>query len=218
VQWPLLADLPPEDVRELLRSERRRSFRRGEVVFHQGDPADVLHLVRKGRFAVRLTTPLGESVLVSLRGPGDLFGELALLAEGAGRVATVAALEDAETRALARAEFAALQAKHPRVSAVLLRLLAEQLRRTDERLLEAHYVDAETRVRRRLSELVDLYGRAAAADVAIPLTQEEVAQMAGTTRATVNRILREEQAAGRLTLGRGRIVVTEPDRLRAPGR
>jgi CRP-like cAMP-binding protein len=215
VQWPLLADLPEEDVRELLRAGRRRAFRRGEVVFHQGDPADVLHLVVKGRFAVRLTTPLGESVLLSVRGPGDLFGELALLAEGVGRVATVSALEDAETRALPRTEFAALQQKHPRVNAVMLRLLAEQVRRTDERLLEAHYLDAETRVRRRLSELIELYQRPGEAAVTIPLTQEEVAQMAGTTRATVNRILRDEEAGGRLTLGRGRIVVTDTERFRA---
>jgi CRP-like cAMP-binding protein len=214
VQWPLLADLPPEDIRELLRAGRRRSFRRGEVVFHQGDPAEVLHLVVKGRFAVRLTTPLGDSVLISVHGPGDLFGELALLSEGAVRVATVSALEEAETRALDRGEFAALQEKHPRVNTVLLRLLAEQLRRTDERLLEAHYLDAETRVRRRLGELIDLYG-GGAAEVTIPLTQEEVAQMAGTTRATVNRILRDEQAGGTLSLGRGRIVVTQPDRVRA---
>jgi CRP-like cAMP-binding protein len=126
----------------------------------------------------------------------------------------VTALEDAETRTLDRAAFAALQETHPRVNAVLLRLLANQLRRMDERLLEAHYLDAEARVRRRVSELIDVYGGGGTLEVTIPLTQEEVAQMAGTTRATVNRILRDEQASGTLSLRRGRIIVTQPDRLR----
>jgi CRP-like cAMP-binding protein len=218
VQWPLLVELPQEDVRELLRSGRRRTFRRGEVVFHQGDPADVMHLVVRGRFAVRLTTPVGDSVLVSLHGAGDLFGELALLSEGATRVATVIALEEAETRALDRAAFGALQKRHPRVNAVLLRLLADRLRRTDERLLEAHYLDAEARVRRRLVELTDFYGHGAESEVTIPLTQEELAQMAGTARATVNRVLREEQGRGAVALARGRTIVLDSADIRRRSR
>ena len=218
MQWPLLVELPQEDVRELLRSGRRRTFRRGEVVFHQGDPADVMHLVVRGRFAVRLTTPVGDSVLVSLHGAGDLFGELALLSEGATRVATVIALEEAETRALDRAAFGALQKRHPRVNAVLLRLLADRLRRTDERLLEAHYLDAEARVRRRLVELTDFYGHGAESEVTIPLTQEELAQMAGTARATVNRVLREEQGRGAVALARGRTIVLDSADIRRRSR
>jgi CRP-like cAMP-binding protein len=214
VQWPLLAELPPEDARELLSAARRRSFRRGEVVFHQGDPGETLHLIVKGRFAVRLATPLGETVLVTVLGPGDLFGELVLLSEGAPRAATVAALEEGETRALRRSDFVALQEEHPGVNAGLLHLIADQLRRTNERLLEAHYLDAETRVRRRLCELSELYGRGVQGEVTIPLTQEELAQMAGTARATVNRVLREEQARGTVTLGRGRTLVRDPAALR----
>ena len=70
MEWPLLADLPPEDVRQLLSIARRRTFARGEVVFHRDDPADSLHLVVRGRFGARVLTPLGDSVLVDVLGPG----------------------------------------------------------------------------------------------------------------------------------------------------
>lgn len=216
VQSSLLTGLPPEDVRELLAVARRRTFARGEVVFHRGDPADTLHLIVRGRFAARVTTPLGDEVLLDVLGPGQAFGELALLLPDARRTATVRALEAGETRSLARGEFLRLQRAHPEVKDVLLRLLAEQLRRASERLVEAFHVDAETRVRRRLAELCGPYGEGGRA--VVRLTQEELAALAGTSRATVNRVLREEERRGALALARGRVTVLDPDALLARGR
>jgi CRP-like cAMP-binding protein len=207
MDWPLLADLPAEDVRRLLSIARRRTFERGEVVFHREDPADSLHLVVRGRFGVRVTTQLGDSVLLDVLGPGGSFGEIALLLPDSRRSATVSALEEGETRSVFRDDFVRLQRDHPGVKDALLRLLAEQLRRTSDRLVEAHYVDADTRVRRRLVELASTYG--GAGDVAIPLTQEDLAAMAGTSRATVNRVLRSEQRDGAVALRRGLVTVLD---------
>jgi CRP-like cAMP-binding protein len=204
VDWPLLAELPADDVRHLFAAARRRTFARGEVVFHRDDPADSLHLVVRGRFGARVLTPLGDSVLVDVLGPGQSFGELALLQPDARRSATVEALEAGETRSLYRDDFAQLQREHPGVKDVLLRLLAEQLRRSTDRVVEAHYVDAETRVRRRLLDLAATY-----ADGVVPLTQEDLAAMAGTSRATVNRVLREEAGRGAVSLARGRTTVLD---------
>ncbi len=206
MEWPLLADLPADDVRALLTAARRRTFAKGEVVFHRDDPADSLHLIVRGHFAARVTTPLGDSILFDVLGPGQSFGELALLLAEARRSATVEALEEGETRSIFRDDFRALQREHPGVKDVLLRLLAEQLRRATDRLVEAHYVDAETRVRRRLVDLCDVYG-AAESGVVVPLTQEDLAAMAGTARATVNRVLREEERRGTVALARGRVTV-----------
>jgi CRP-like cAMP-binding protein len=208
VEWPLLADLPAEDVRELLAIARRRTFARGEVVFHRDDPADSLHLIVRGHFAARLGTALGDSVLLDVFGPGESFGELALLLPDARRSATVSALEDGETRSVFRDDFIRLQRAHPGVKDVLLRLLAEQLRRASDRIVEAHYVDAETRVRRRVHELAGKYGHTGR-EVSVPLTQEDLAAMAGTSRATVNRVLREEERRGVVALTRGRVTVLD---------
>jgi len=201
VESPLLAGLPADDVRELMASARRRTFSKGEVVFHRDDLAESLHFVVRGRFAVRATTPLGDSVLLDVLGPGEAFGELALLLPDERRSATISALEAGETRSVYRDDFARLQRTHPGVKDVLLRVLAVQLRRASTRLVEAHYVDADTRVRRRLIELGQIYGSDDAPGV-IPLTQEDLAAMAGTSRATVNRVLRDEVKRGVVALAR----------------
>lgn len=206
---PLLRGVPAEDARELLQIARRRTFARGDVVFHENDPADSVHVVVAGRFASRRTSPLGDVVLLAIHGPGDVFGELALLSD-ASRVATVAALERGETRSILRDDFLRLRATHPTVNEVLLALLAERLRETDTRLLEAHFVPAETRVRRRLCALVPIY-RDGGERTVIPLTQEELAHLAGTSRATVNRVLREEEGHGAVELHRGRTAVIDAD-------
>jgi CRP-like cAMP-binding protein len=208
VEWPLLEGLPDEDIRELLSIARRRTFAKGEVVFHRDDPADSLHLIARGRFAARLQTPVGDSVLLDVLGPGQSFGELALLLPGSRRSATVSALEDGETRSVFRDDFALLQRQHPGVKDVLLRLLADQLRRSSDRIVEAHYVDAETRVRRRVRELVETYGSGV-----VPLTQEDLAAMAGTSRATVNRALRDDEKRGVVALQRGQVTVLDAEEL-----
>ncbi|MDH4104120.1 MAG: Crp/Fnr family transcriptional regulator [Thermoleophilia bacterium] len=208
MEWPLLVDLPAEDVRELLAIARRRTFSKGEVVFHRDDLAESLHLIVKGRFGARVQTPLGDNVLLDVLGPGSAFGELALLLPGARRSATVSALEDGETRSVYGDDFALLQRSHPGVKDVLLRILAEQLRRASDRIVEAHYVDAETRVRRRVAELAKTYPSGV-----VPLTQEDLAAMAGTSRATVNRVLRDEEKRGSVALQRGRTTVVDPEQL-----
>ena len=145
MRWRLVEGVPEEDVRRLISVARRRTFGRGEVVFHREDPADSLHLVQKGRFAIRIMTPLGETATIAVRGPGDSFGEMALVDDSARRSATVAALEDAETLAVYQAEFHRLRKEHPQVDRVLIAFLAAEVRRQNELLLEALYIPVERR-------------------------------------------------------------------------
>ena len=147
--------VPEEEVRRLLSIARRRRFSRNEVVFHRADPGDSPHLISKGRFAIRIMTPLGDSVTIGIRGPGGSFGEMALVAEGRKRSATVEALEEAETFAVYVADFRRLRREHPSVNQVLIGFLAEELDRQNELLPEALYAPVERRVLRRLAELSD---------------------------------------------------------------
>lgn len=213
MEWTLLEGLPPEDVRRVLAIARRRTFRKGEVVFHRDDLAESLHLIVKGRFAARITTPLGETAMLDVLGPGEAFGELALLSPGARRSATVEALDEGETLSVFRDDFALLQADHPGVKDVLLRLLAEQLTRASDRIVEAHYTDADTRVRRRLRDLAVRQQGGGAGHVGVSMTQEHLAEMAGTSRATVNRVLREEERRGTVRLTRGCTTVLDLEQL-----
>ena len=113
VEWRLFEGIPGDEVREVLKLARRRTFQRGEVVIHQNDPADSLHLIAKGRFAVRVMTPLGEPATLAVCGPGDMFGEMALIGEQTRRSATVEALEDAETLCVHELDFGRLRRDHP---------------------------------------------------------------------------------------------------------
>jgi CRP-like cAMP-binding protein len=205
MEWRLLQGVPPDEIRRLLSLARRRTFKRGEVVFHRLDPSDSLNLVVKGRFAIRVMTPVGDTVTIAVRGPGDAFGEMGLLGN-APRSATVAALEEAETFCLYKTEFDRVRHEHPAVNEVLLAFLANEVRMLNERLLEALYVPAERRVRRRIVELAEVYG-----GKEIPLTQEELAGLAGTSRATVNSVLRDEERRGAVELHRARTVVLDPE-------
>jgi CRP/FNR family cyclic AMP-dependent transcriptional regulator len=213
MDWRLFAGLPQEDVRRLLTVARRRRFHRNEVVFHRGDPGDTLHLIGKGRFAVRITTQLGDTATLAVFGPGEAFGELALVSSDRFRSATVVALEPAETYSVGAGDVERLRREHPGVNEVLIGILAERVRQLNERLVEALFVPAETRVLRRLHYLTSIYGDGSERAVVIPLTQEDIAGLAGTSRATVNRVLRDEERRGTVELGRARTVVVDADGL-----
>lgn len=211
VQWRLLADVPEDDVRLLLSVARRRKFARGEVVFHEDDPGDSLHLIAAGHFSITTMTPLGDRVWLAVRGPGDTFGEMALTRPAARRTATVTALEKAETFAVYGPEFERLRVQHRAIDAVLISMLAQTVENLNARLLEALYLSTEQRLLRRLCELADAY--ASDGEIVIPLTQEEVAEFVGATRATVNQLLREEQERGTVELARGQTRIRDLDEL-----
>jgi CRP/FNR family transcriptional regulator, cyclic AMP receptor protein len=198
---------------ELRQAGRRRRFDRGEVVFHRDDPGDSIHRVESGRFAARIVTPMGDAATLSLHGPGDVFGVLAVIGASPLRTATVIALERAETLAIPRSAFLRLREAHPAVREAVEQLLAAQLAVTSDRLVEALYTPVAVRVRARLADLARLYGDPAAGEVVIPLSQEHLAGLSGTTRESVNRILKQEQERGSVRLARNRIVVT-PELLR----
>ena len=178
MEWRLLADVPPDEVRDLLEIARRRHFARNEVVFHRDDPGDALHLIAKGRFSIRVMTPLGQVATIALRGPGDSFGEMALLSEDARRSATVTAIEEAETFAVTRSDFERLRLRYPGVNELLLRFLQNEVRLLNERLLEALYVPVERRILRRLVEAAALFPHGEN-EAVITLTQESLAEMVG---------------------------------------
>jgi CRP-like cAMP-binding protein len=216
MEWALLAVLSEADRRELLSGGHRRRFAKGEVIFHEGDPGDTLHLLAKGRVSVRLTTSLGDVTTLRIISPGGWFGELALLCP-APRVATIVALEPVETLVVHRDQIAELRQRSPGFEHVLAQALVAEVRRLSVALLEALFVPVDKRVLRRVAELATLYGGGKGPAV-IPLTQEEVAQLAGTTRPTVNKVLQTAAGEGLISLRRGQIEVADSEVVARRGR
>lgn len=211
MEWPLLDGVPEDARRQLLAAARRRKFEKGEIVFHEGDPGDTLHLVATGRFAVRVTTVTGDTVLLTLLGPGDFFGLLALLTTGtARRSAGIRALDRAETLAVRREELEALRTTHPSVDDVLLRVLGHHVRRLTDALTEILSTPADVRVLRRVLDAALLWGGPVPGTV-VPLTQEELGQLAGTTRATTNQVLRQAEELGEVAIARAKVTLIDPE-------
>jgi CRP/FNR family transcriptional regulator, cyclic AMP receptor protein len=211
MRWEVLEAVPEADVRRVIQVAVRRDWRAGEVVFHQGDPADSLHLIRRGRFGVE-TAGL-KTAVVAVLGPGEMFGEIALVDEAATRSARVSALEGASTLALTKVDFDRLRLKHPSVDRVLVAILAAQVRRLTAQVVEGLYVSPQQRVRRRLCSLAETYDDRRGPPE-IRLTRTVLGQLAGTNRQQVSDVLSVESALGTIARRRGRVTVLDAERLR----
>jgi CRP-like cAMP-binding protein len=208
VKWQLLDSLSDVDRQAVLSRCHRQRYPRGAFICHQGEAGDSVHLIASGTVAIRVNGPVGDVITVDVMRPGNSFGEQALINDGAVRSATVVALERVETLRLTRDEFRSLWEEHPGASMVVAKMLEARLRSTSQALLDALHLPATTRVMRRLAYLADIY--AGHSTQSIPLTQDDIASMAGTTRQTVNRILNLASDEGLVELNRGRIVILDP--------
>jgi CRP/FNR family cyclic AMP-dependent transcriptional regulator len=210
-QGGLLDALADDDRRRLLATTHRRKFAAGEVILHEGDRGDSVHLIERGHVAVRVGTALGDVATLTMLGPGSAFGELALIDGNERRSATVVAIDATDTRVVDHGEFERLRREHPQIERFLVELLAAQVRRVSGLAVEAMFVPADTRVLRRLLEVAQQFGEHGGTVIA--LTQDDLASMAGTTRPTANRVLKRAETDGLLHLGRGRIEIIDADRL-----
>lgn len=216
-ELPLFRVLPESERTVVLSRCREQSFRPRTIVFNQGDAGEHLYLVRAGRALVHATTEAGEAVTFAVVGPGQTFGELALVDTYQRRTGTVIALSQLDTLALHRDDFLALRNRFPGIDRLLVEALAAQVERLSRHLLESLYVPVEQRLARRLIAVAGAFGGLEPGTV-IPITQEDLAGLAGTTRPTANLVLRAMSDEGAVVLGRGRIEIVDPQRIRRRAR
>lgn len=218
-QSQVLRAVPSVELRKLMEAMRRRTYRRGEVVFHQGDPGDTLHVIAAGRVKVVVIAESGEEIVLFILGPGELFGEIALL-DGGPRTASVVAVEPLETATLKRQDFLDLLRRSTVALECVLVALAASLRRTTDELSDFVGLDLYGRLAKRLLGLADSHGRRVddAIEIELPLTQEELAGMVGATRASVNKLLGIYEDRGAIARRGRHIVVLKPELLRAASR
>jgi CRP/FNR family transcriptional regulator, cyclic AMP receptor protein len=213
-QSGMLRGVPRPELERLAALMRRRTYRRGEVVIRWGEPGETLHLVCRGRLKVVLPSERGDEAVLAIVGPGDLFGEMALLDSGP-RSATVVALEPVETATLSRADFLAFLHRSPAAVDGLLAALAQTIRQMDEGVGDLMFLDLQGRLAKKLLELAEAHGRQVnGTEIQISLTQEDLAGMIGATRASVNQALGFYEERGAITRRGRRIVIQEPGLLR----
>ena len=187
---PLFATLEAEELRELAKTMRRRTFRAGEVIFHRDDPGQVLYIIREGKVRIYVTSPEGQEVALAVFGPNDSFGEMALL-DGQARSASAIALDSVDTYTLQRSDFVNVVTRHPRIAVQVMSVLSRRLRQTDTMIEDLLFLDVHGRVAKKLLELADLHGVRTPEGILIDmrLTQSDLASLVGASRESVNKVL-----------------------------
>ncbi len=225
---PLFRELPESDLAVLAAGLRTRRHRRGEVIFHQGDPGEALHIILTGRVKISSPSESGvEAILATLR-PGEFFGSLALL-DGAPRSASATAIESTETLILPRDRFRQLLNDRPEIRDHVFAELAGELRRLTNHVEELHFLDIAGRLAARLARLAEgQVGKTGGTDAAGngdgeirlegPITQGELAAMVGSTRQSVNKLLGYLADDGLIRVERDAIVVLDLAGLQAAAR
>jgi CRP/FNR family transcriptional regulator, cyclic AMP receptor protein len=187
----------------------QRMFDKGDIVFHEGDPGDSLHLVRQGMFAIRASTPSGAILIVDILVPGEVFGEFAVFSNQRRRTTAVIALSPGVTLAVEREQLRAAIDFRPELAEELIATIIGKAESTTQRLVEMLHVPAELRVLRALLSMASKEEGSAP----VQLTQDELASFAATTRPTANRVLRQEEERGTVELSRGQVMVLDRRRL-----
>jgi CRP/FNR family transcriptional regulator len=212
---PLFSELSRAELEQIARVAVPRSFPKGTRVFHEGDSSDACYVVRDGDLRVTREHPDGRAIALATLGAGDIFGELAMLDSGT-RSASVEALSDCEVLALPASDMRRVIAGHGEIAAKLIVALTGRLRETNERVARQSFQTVPSRVAGVLSQLsaeeATLEGREG---VTVRMTQADLAQLAGTSRESVSRFLATLERAGVVRVGRGRVTIVQPRRLRA---
>jgi CRP/FNR family cyclic AMP-dependent transcriptional regulator len=200
--------LGPDATQALRRRGQRRQFRRREVLFRQGDVGDSVHVIERGHVVVKGERTPGETLTLAVLGPGDYFGDVAVLSTGGRRSAGVETLDPCVTFVVKGTDFVELRDRYPEIRRAMTESLARMCRRLVERLVDGRHMDARGRLTRQLLRLQELFGGD------IPFTQEDLANYVGVTRVTVNQLFSALADEGLVEVRRGAVRVTDVAALR----
>jgi CRP-like cAMP-binding protein len=212
-QIPLFDPLEPADQEQLAALLRKRSVRRGAVLFRKGDEGTALYIIVRGRIKITLQTKLGDEITLAILNDGEFLGEMALL-DGMPRSADATALDETQIYVLNRSDFLTFLAQNAGAVQTVLRALSMRLRNTDDLLAEICFSSLPSRLARRLAEMAAADKPPKAGPLSIRLTQKELASMLGTTRESVNKELKVLRDRGILSTSRNLITIHDPDSLR----
>jgi len=212
---PLFASLKPALLEELAGKLTPKSYRRGEVIFHQDDPGSAMHIIKSGQVKIATTSPEGEEVIMAILKDSDFFGELSLL-DDEPRSANAVAMEATQTMTLRQGDFTDMLGRHPEIVTGVLASLARRLRRTDQLLEDAVFLDLPARLSKRLLELAQNHGvkTSKGLEIDLRLTQQNLAAALGVTRVALNKHLGLLQDEDLISLESKRIIITRPEELR----
>jgi CRP/FNR family cyclic AMP-dependent transcriptional regulator len=214
-QMPFFAGLTDDELGAMTRDLLRRQFRDGEAIFQQGDPGQMLYLVESGQVRIYVQDEEGQEISVTLCGPGDLFGELAVI-DGLPRSASAVAMNSTVVYILSRDRFREHMRRSPQLALNFMKMLSVRVRYSTQQVSSLTLLDTPGRLARKLLELAKDHGQVEPTGVRInlTLTQSDLASLIGATRESVNKALGGFRRQGLILTQPGHIVIVEPDALR----
>jgi CRP/FNR family cyclic AMP-dependent transcriptional regulator len=215
---PLLIGLDRAERESLTRDMRKRSYRRGEILFHRDDEGSLLYVIVSGLVRIYLPTGTGEEVTLDILKPGDILGELAVF-DDLPRSASAMALEDLTVLTLDRTSVMASLAEYPKAAGRILAELSRRLRSTNSMIEDIITLDVPGRICKKLLQLSEEHGTKTPQGIRIEvrLTQQELASMIGATRESTNKVLRNFQARGVIRVDGQTLTILRPNLLRERG-
>lgn len=218
-ELPFFHELDQEAAADLESLGRVRRYGTGDVIFHEGDDGDRVFVVISGRVKLSSSSEGGKEVILAVRGPGDLVGELSVL-DGSDRLAAAIALENVEVLVVTAAKFHHFLEQHPSSALILLRMLSARQRDADRKRIEFASYDSVARVATRLVELAERFGEQATAGVKIdlPISQEELAGWVGASREAVSKALQSLRGRKLVETSRRAITILDLEGLRRRAR
>jgi CRP/FNR family cyclic AMP-dependent transcriptional regulator len=216
---PLFAALDDEAARALMETMTSSHLERSDILFREGDQGDRIYVIGEGKIKLGRSSIDGRENLLAILGPGEMFGELSLFDPGP-RTATATAIAETQLIALGHEDLDSFLVGRPAVAANLLAALARRLRRTNEALADLVFTDVPGRVAKALLDLSTRFGRPADDGILVAheLTQEELAQLVGASRETVNKALADFASRGWIKLEARAVVLTDVERLKRRAR
>jgi CRP/FNR family transcriptional regulator len=216
---PLFEALNEEDASALRAGIIDVHLDRGERLFSEGDTGDKLYIILSGKIKLTKAAPDGRENLLSVHGPGEMFGELSLF-DPIPRTSSATAVTNAQLAGIAHDDLRSWLSTRPEVAMHMLQALAQRLRRINDVKADLVFTDVPGRVAKALLDLSERFGVQTPDGVQVnhDLTQEELAQLVGASRETVNKALADFAARGWIQLAAKSVLVTDTDRLRKRAR
>ncbi len=214
-QVPLFKHLPDEGLADLGKKLRQRRFERDQIIFHKNDPGSTLYIIISGKVKIALPSAEGENVLVALLSTGDFFGELSLF-DGEPRSATSIAAESTDILTLDQEDLFEYLMGNPMAAKEIFAELSLRLRRTDELLSDAAFCDLSTRLSKRILDLAERYGQpleSGGTKINMRLRQQDLADMVGATRESVNKMLKTYKLKGLIQVEKGYVSILDQEAL-----
>jgi CRP-like cAMP-binding protein len=214
---PLFSGLEKEDLATLSSIVTRKEFGKRDTLFHQGDPGEEFMILTEGSVKVELMNSEGKELTLTILTPFQFLGELALL-DDVPRSATVVSMEQSVLLSINKRDFARLLESYPRMSIPMLRQLTRRVRVLTDDIASMAFLDSYSRVTRKILNLGEEMGQTNAEGHILidrPLTHQQLANLVGTTRETVTKILNEMKDNGLLDIRRHRITILDRDELHA---